>query len=965
MSGVYNKEYYDNYDVGIGKVDYSTNDDLKFLFEVVAAKLIEDFNPKTVLDAGCAMGYLVAALRDRGVEAYGVDISEYAISKVREDIKPYCFVGSLTEPLPDGIPDKYDLITNIEVLEHIYAEDGEKAIENLCSLSDCVIFSSTPDDFTERTHVNVQQREYWARLFAAQGFFDDINYRPTYLTAYASCFRRKSDWLRQVEDYERNIRMSEAEWTGERLGLNKAIEDKERHIQNQNKIIDDKERHIQDQNKIIEDKERHIQNQNKIIENKDCQLQVQKLIVEDKEKCIQDQQHTIEEQERLLNTQEEQIAQLSETEDLLAYYKGHYNAAINQREELKAQLAAANAAYQSISNAACWKMTAPIRKVLDGIKYIMRKNKFTRLVGKGLKCWRQNGFKYTWNKVKDKLHHRQDFQAAALKPLYTAEELDAQRKYEFPRKIKISIVVPLYNTPKQFLEEMIRSVLDQTYSDWELCMADGSDEKHGYVKSICLQYAKSDKRIKYKRLTENKGISENTNACIEMASGEYIGLLDHDDLLHPAALYNVMEVICDKNADFIYTDENTFHKKTEDAYCPHFKPDFAPDTLRSYNYICHFTVFSTELLKKTGEMFRSRFDGSQDYDMVLRLTEKAQHIVHIPKILYYWRSHESSVASDVSAKPYTLTAAKLALQEHLDRVGLKGQVCDARIPSTYRIDYEIHGEPLISILVPNKDHINDLKKCIDSIKDKSTYHNWEIIVIENNSTERKTFNYYNTLCKDKRIRVVYWDGVFNYSAINNFGAGFANGEYILLLNNDIEVITSDWLEQMLMFCQRDDVGAVGAMLYYPDNTIQHAGVILGIGGVAGHAHKGFKRGDYGYMSRLAITQNLSAATGACVMTRKSVWDEVGGMDEGFQVAFNDVDFCMKIRQAGYLIVWTPYSELYHYESKSRGLEDTPEKQKRFESEVNLFKSRWKKELAMGDPYYNPNFTLNREDYSLK
>ena len=958
MSGVYNKEYYDNYDVGIGKVDYSTNDDLKFLFEVVAAKLIEDFNPKTVLDAGCAMGYLVAALRDRGVEAYGVDISEYAISKVREDIKPYCFVGSLTEPLPDGIPDKYDLITNIEVLEHIYAEDGEKAIENLCSLSDCVIFSSTPDDFTERTHVNVQQREYWARLFAAQGFFDDINYRPTYLTAYASCFRRKSDWLRQVEDYERNIRMSEAEWTGERLGLNKAIEDKERHIQNQNKIIDDKERHIQDQNKIIEDKERHIQNQNKIIENKDCQLQVQKLIVEDKEKCIQDQQHTI----------EEQIVQLSETEDLLAYYKGHYNAAINQREELKAQLAAANAAYQSISNAACWKMTAPLRKVLDGIKYIMQKNKFTRLVGKGLKCWRQNGFKYTWNKVKDKLHHRQNFQAAALKPLYTAEELDAQRKYEFPRKIKISIVVPLYNTPKQFLEEMIRSVLDQTYSDWELCMADGSDEKHGYVKSICLQYAKSDKRIKYKRLTENKGISENTNACIEMASGEYIGLLDHDDLLHPAALYNVMEAICEKNADMTYTDEATFESpNVNKIITAHFKPDYAVDNLRANNYICHFTVFKKELLAIVG-VFRHEYDGSQDHDMMLRLTSASKIIVHIPKLLYYWRSHPQSVSQDITAKEYAISAGKNAVRDSIEKHGLKAVVESSRaFPTIYRIKYEIQHKDKVSIIIPNRDHYDDLKRCIDSIFIRSTYKNFEIVIVDNGSVEEDVINYYKTLEEDPRVKIGYLNDEFNYSKLNNLGASLADGKYYILLNNDTEVITPEWIEELLMFVQRDDVAAAGAMLYYPDNTIQHAGVILGVGThrVAGHAFHRESKEWIGYMGRLCYAQDVSAVTAACMMVKASAYKEVCGFDETIKVAYNDVDFCLKLRQKGYLIVWTPHAELYHYESKSRGLDDTPEKRKRFENEVERFQSRWKKELAAGDPYYNPNLTLDKGDFSIR
>lgn len=496
-------------------------------------------------------------------------------------------------------------------------------------------------------------------------------------------------------------------------------------------------------------------------------------------------------------------------------------------------------------------------------------------------------------------------------------------------------------------------------------MADGSDEAHRSVEKICRQYMRRDQRIKYKKLEKNLGISGNTNACLDMATGEYIGLFDHDDLLHPAALYEVMRAICKQNADFIYTDENTFHGKPADAFCPNFKPDYAPDTLRSYNYICHFTVFSKKLLDTVGE-FRQEFDGSQDYDMILRLTEKALKIVHIPEILYFWRAHKNSVADDIAAKPYTLDAARHALSEHLDRLGLVGEVEDSAIPSTYRIKYAITGSPKVSIVIPNMDYVDTLRACISSILEKTTYENFEIVIVENNSKEAETFSYYDELRNDPHIRVVTWNGKFNYSAINNFGIKEAvTGEYVLLLNNDIEVITPDWIQEMLMFAQRPDVGAVGAMLYYPDDTIQHAGVILGIGGVAGHAHKNFARGDYGYMSRATIVQNLSAVTAACMMVSRDVWNQVHGLDESYEVAFNDVDLCMRIREAGYLIVWTPYAELYHYESKSRGYEDTPEKKRRFEGEVRRFQARWNKELAAGDPYYNPNLTLDREDFSIK
>lgn len=547
----------------------------------------------------------------------------------------------------------------------------------------------------------------------------------------------------------------------------------------------------------------------------------------------------------------------------------------------------------------------------------------------------------------------------------SAQRREQEENVQFPKDIKFSVLVPLYNTPDSFLKAMIESVQAQTYKNWELCLADGSDKEHSFVGEICKKYADGDRRIKYEKLEKNLGISENTNACIRMATGEYIALFDHDDLLHPSALYEVMRAICEHGADFIYTDENTFSEEPRDAYNPHFKPDFSPDTLRSYNYICHLSAFSRELLDSVG-YFRSEYDGSQDYDLILRLTEKAKNVFHIRKILYYWRAHKNSVAQDVGAKPYTVTAAKKALAAHLERCGLKGEVLDSSVPTTYHIKYEIDGNPLISVIIPNKDHTDDLDICLKSLYEKSSYKNFEVIIVENNSTEKETFEYYEAIAqKHGNIKIVKWEGNFNYSAINNFGVNYANGEFILLLNNDVEIINGSCLEEMLMFAQRKDVGAVGAKLYYSDDTVQHAGVILGLGGTAGHAHKHFGRSHPGYMARASIAQNLSACTAACLMMRRDVFDEVGGLDESFEVAFNDVDLCMKIRKKGYLVVFTPYAELYHYESKSRGNDSTPEKLERFRGEIDRFKEKWQKQLDDGDPYYNPNLTLTRDDFSLK
>ncbi|MBO7334465.1 MAG: glycosyltransferase family 2 protein, partial [Lachnospiraceae bacterium] len=532
----------------------------------------------------------------------------------------------------------------------------------------------------------------------------------------------------------------------------------------------------------------------------------------------------------------------------------------------------------------------------------------------------------------------------------------------------ISILVPLYNTREDMLREMIGSVEWQTYKNWELCLADGSDDAHSYVGQVVKSY--NDDRIKYMKLEKNEGISGNTNKCLTLATGEYIGLFDHDDILHPEALYEYVKVINEKGADYIYCDETTYKSGNIDKMLTmHFKPDYAVDNLRANNYICHFSVFKRTLLDGT-ELFRSRFDGSQDHDMILRLTDRAKCIVHVPRLLYYWRCHSGSVASNISAKEYAIDAAKGAVADHLRSHGYS----DFKITSTrafetiFKIRYKINGTPLISIVIPNKDHKEDLKRCVTSILEKSTYTNYEIIIVENNSQDGKTFELYEELKETSdKITVVTYEGAFNYSKVNNFGVTFAKGEYILLLNNDTEVITVNWLEEMLMYAQREDVGAVGAKLYYADRTIQHAGVVIGLGAhrTAGHTHYKQSRENLGYMGRLCYTQDVTAVTGACLMVKRTLWDTVGGLDEGFEISLNDVDFCLKLRKKGYLNIFTPFAELYHYESVSRGLDDNGEKAERYNKESAKFREKWKAELEAGDPYYNPNFSLDRSDYSLK
>lgn len=592
-------------------------------------------------------------------------------------------------------------------------------------------------------------------------------------------------------------------------------------------------------------------------------------------------------------------------------------------------------------------------------------NRMQHLFWAGVSSLKTEGVLNTARRVKAYALMSTRYQPLNKEELFTDEELDAQRNESFDIDIKFSFVVPLFNTDVTFLKEMIDSVITQTYANWELCLADGSDINGAQVEIICREYARKDKRIKYRKLSENKGISGNTNEALAMACGDYISLLDHDDILHPAALHETMMAVCE-GADFIYTDEAIFESpdlKTIKAI--HFKPDFGPDTILGNNYISHFTSFKRSLLDKT-ESFRSEYDGSQDHDMILRLTYIAEHITHIPEVLYYWRAHPGSVASSLNKKSYAVDAGVRAVRDNLKARDINAKVEAVREDLTiYRTIYPIEGNPKISIIIPNYEHLEDLKKCVNSVIDKSTYKNYEIIIVENNSESKEIFDYYESISsKHNNINVIKWEGSFNYSAINNYAVREAvSGEYILLLNNDIEVITPKWIEEMLMYAQRNDVGAVGAKLYYPNDMIQHAGVIVGLGGVAGHTFLRMHRNQIGYMGYLIYARNVSAVTAACMMIRKDVWEKVDGLDEEYAVAFNDVDLCVKIREAGYLIVWTPFAELYHYESKSRGYNTTPEKMRIHEREVALFRKKWADVLEKGDPYYNPNLSLDRPDYA--
>lgn len=580
---------------------------------------------------------------------------------------------------------------------------------------------------------------------------------------------------------------------------------------------------------------------------------------------------------------------------------------------------------------------------------------------------RQNGVRKMIKKVFVKLlkldttQYNQWYKKAKL----SKEQLEAQRNTQFAVHPLISFVVPLYQTPEVYLREMIESVQAQTYENWELCLADGSGEGKA-LWPVVKEYAEKDSRIHYRDLQENKGIAGNTNAALEMAKGDYIALVDHDDLLAPQAAYSVVKAIQDNpGADVFYSDEDKVDMSGKRHFEPNFKPDFNPDMLRSVNYICHLFVMKDTILRKVGG-FREEYNGAQDYDMIFRCTENAGQIVHIPQVLYHWRCHINSTAQDPASKMYAFEAGIRAINDHFKRIGVPAHAVHGERYGMYHVIYDWEEKPLVSVLIPNKDHSEDLDIVIRSLMEKCTYRNLEVIVIENNSDKPETWAYYEAVQKKyEQVKVVVWKDIFNYSAINNFGAQYAKGEYLLLLNNDVEVINPDCIEEMLGYAMRPDVGIVGAKLFYQDDTIQHAGVVVGLGGVAGHCFPGVPRDSAGYMGRDLYAQNYSAVTAACLMVRRSVFEQVGGFEEKLRVAFNDVDFCLRVGEAGYKVVYNPYVQLYHYESKSRGFEDTPEKVARFSSEIDFFQERWRNFLSAGDPCYNPNLTLDRNDFSLK
>ena len=538
-------------------------------------------------------------------------------------------------------------------------------------------------------------------------------------------------------------------------------------------------------------------------------------------------------------------------------------------------------------------------------------------------------------------------------------DLNALRRKNRPEDPLVSIIVAAYETEEKYLRELLDSVLAQTYENWELCIADASD-RTDKVQTVLARY--TDPRIRCRKLAENRSISENMNVACEMARGQFLCFLDHDDLLAPHALRKMIDAAAD--ADMVYSDEDKIRADSGVHFQPHFKPDYNPDLLRSNNYITHFLMLSRDLFAKAGP-FRAAYNGAQDYDVILRAAEQAKKIAHVPEILYHWRTHPLSTSDNPESKLYAYESGRRAIEDHLVRCGIEGEVSMLPEYGFYRVRYKSSTEPLVSVIIPNKDEAKTLRRCLAALRE-TDYPAFEILIVENGSKEEETFALYRELEKRGEARVLTWEQGFNYAAINNFAAREAKGEYLLFLNNDVRMeISRDWLREMASVLGRPDVGAVGAKLYYPNNRIQHAGCVIGIGGIAGAVFTDMPRAMTGYMNRASLLQDLSAVTAACMLMKKRVFDEAGGFTEKLTVAFNDIDLCLKVRENGWLIVYDPYVEGYHDESRTRGDENTESKRRRFQTEIEYMRTRWESLIKEGDPYYNKNLSLTRWDYSIR
>ena len=995
----YDKLYYENYN----GMAYGRTPEWLAFFDKISEQVIETLSPNTVLDVGCAYGILVETLRDRGVDAYGIDISDFAIQQSRPDLQEFLTVQSILKPLQQ----KYDLIISIEVVEHIEEKNCDLMIKNLCDASDQVLLSTIPDDFDDPTHFNVQAPIYWIKKFAQYGFEPDSSYNADFLTPYSILFRKAFKPERSHFHYvygekklldlyfsrvthERNLQVNQISNLGEDIKKNKLI------IESLQSTLATSHKHIENlQNSLsIETEARQFyeEQNHKIQSSWFWKILLPVRVVDKIHRSLTPLFPIIIENsndETFLECEGSSFAgwglfvtKLKNDNNVIFKLTATTEKGPQRVVTLPVIDVGKNRAWVFQNKAEFQRYFADVTYGQPSEVQFVRISSVSALIKLIRYRWsRGNGIKAGINffsmclghiakgkpgllfqEMLPRVDHRDDQYEIWLdrfdRPGNYKKMMDWLGKLEY--RPLISIILPTYNSDIKFLSAAINSLQSQSYENWQLCIADDCSSDQSVKKY--LNTLAADKRIDITFRDTNGHISAASNSAIELAKGEFIAFLDHDDQLHPHALSCVVGELNDNPTyDLIYTDEdkiNGWGYRSD----PHFKSDWNPDLLLSQNYVCHFAIYRAKILRQIG-CLREGFEGAQDYDLVLRFTEQTDKILHIPRVLYHWRAVEGSTALAGSEKKYAEERAEKALQEAVQRRGIAGSVMPSGVGAFHRIKYNMSPiNPLVSIIIPTRDRIDLVKVCIDGIINKTSYKNWEVLIIDNDSQEKESLQYFETL-KAEQIRVLKFEGEFNYSAINNFGVNESKGEVLVLLNNDIEVIDSEWLTELVSHAMRPDIGAVGGRLYYSDDHVQHDGIIIGIGGVAGYAHPRLNRASVGSFGGSRLIRNYSAVTAAVLAIRRCIFEEVNGLDEvNLKVAFNDVDFCLRVGEAGYRNLYTPYCELYHHESLSRGPDIGSAKSARFEKEVHYMKKKWSNVISR-DPYYNPNLSLEH-GYSI-
>jgi glycosyltransferase involved in cell wall biosynthesis/SAM-dependent methyltransferase len=972
--GVYDRQYFET---SLGPIPYDrTHPEWLTFFGAIAEHIATDIKPHRVLDVGCAKGFLVEALRDRGVDAFGIDISEYALSEVRPDIRRFCRLASAWEPL-DG---KYDLVVCIEVLEHLTEIRGRQAIANICRGTSDVLFSSTPDDFAEPTHINVRAQSWWIALFRENGFQLDLDYDAGFVSAQAMRFRRipppgttldaalaqRYELFRTLHGLRAEAQTREEAITGLRSAVAQ-LEARGSRLQSDLAAVQ----------RGAEALRRELSARRLDITSLQATQSGLRSDLDAKDQTIARLSAQLDELRDSGRVKERLIGEL-EARALTLHHSGV------AKDNL---IAALNYDLAALQRTVGWKILERAR----GLRDRALPPNSRRHVAYG---WIRQGTHVLLDEGPLALPQRA-VRALALKLTATAQtvlpttqqppptldhviegppqgqpsdpDLAYRRWIErhqpgagdiaemkaaartLAYKPVISIVTPVYETDEKWLRKAIESVRAQIYPFWELCLVnDGSTKPH--IADVLDEYSGRDPRVRVEHLPQNCGIVGASNRALELATGEFVALLDHDDELPREALFEVASALNETpDIDLIYTDEDKLELDGR-RVDPFFKPDWSPDLLLSMNYITHLSVFRRTLLIDIGG-FRPGFDGSQDYDLLLRFTERTGRIAHIAKILYHWRKIPSSVAGSPTAKPFAYEAARRAIEEATRRRATEARV-ERRLLGSYTVRYKIDGAPLVSIVVSSEDRAQ-AERLLRSIEEKTDYPNYEIVVVDCGGAELEPSEKRGAGANE--WRVCQCPGPATSSTLSNLGAQHARGEYFLFLGGAAQVIEPDWITAMLEHAQRSEVGAVGARVHYPDGTIQHAGVTLGVGGVAAHAFRGVPH-QLSYHVLADVVRNVSAVAADGMMVSRSVFYRVGGFDERLQ-ALNDVDLCLRLRQRGYLVIYTPLALLHQDRPSTADAQQPP-------SDEEIVRAAWGEVIDRGDPYYNPNLTRSRTDWSL-